>query len=192
LSGLKPKDLPESYKEAKNIIRQAYVREAAAVASCSRFADGDNTARDFINKLKDTLVNDKDASLKRLKNYYSYLCDAAGVKAVSVGPTAEEQRLGEAIPERVIEYRGPLGGDFLKTKLGDEFTETELLIWKEIPEGVASYNNIPYETLNFVDGKRSIAEIRDGVSAEYCSVSLKAVEEYLKVLEKAGIVRMKN
>ena len=192
LSGLKPEDLPEAYKEAKNIIRQAYLREAATVASCSRFTDGNKTTRDYIDKLVDTLVNDKDASLKRLENYYRHLCDAAGVKAVSVGPTAEEQQLRGVIPERVMEYRGPLGGDFLKIKLGEEFVETELFIWKEIPEGVASYRNIPYETLNFVDGKRSIAEIRDAVSAEYCPVSLKAVEEYLKVLEKAGIVKMKN
>jgi aminopeptidase YwaD len=46
-----------------------------------------------------------------------------------------------------------------------------------------------YETLNFVDGKYSAQEIRDGVSAEYGPVSLEMVLEYLKALESIGVVK---
>ena len=87
-------------------------------------------------------------------------------------------------------YKGPLDGNFLKWKLKSEFNPQQLKIFEEIPKGVAEFNNIPFETLNFVDGKRSITDIRDAVSAEYCSISLEAVGEYLRVLEKAGIVRI--
>ena len=45
-----------------------------------------------------------------------------------------------------------------------------------------------YEVLNFADGKRSAQEIRDRVSAEYGPVPLEIVVEYLKALEKIGIV----
>jgi aminopeptidase YwaD len=45
-----------------------------------------------------------------------------------------------------------------------------------------------YEVLNFVDGKRSMQEIRDAVSAEYGPVPLEMVVEYLKALEKIGVV----
>jgi aminopeptidase YwaD len=45
-----------------------------------------------------------------------------------------------------------------------------------------------YEVLNFADGKRSAVEIRDAVSAEYGPVPLELVVEYLKALEKIGIV----
>jgi hypothetical protein len=45
-----------------------------------------------------------------------------------------------------------------------------------------------YEVLNFVDGKRNAWEIRDAVSAEYGPVPLEVVVEYLKGLEKIGIV----
>jgi aminopeptidase YwaD len=45
-----------------------------------------------------------------------------------------------------------------------------------------------YEVLNFADGKRNAQEIRDAVSAEYGPVPLQMVDEYLKALEKIGVV----
>jgi aminopeptidase YwaD len=45
-----------------------------------------------------------------------------------------------------------------------------------------------YETLNFADGKRNAQQIRDAVSAEYGPVPLELVVEYLKDLEKIGVV----
>ncbi len=47
-----------------------------------------------------------------------------------------------------------------------------------------------YEVLNFADGKRNAQEIRDAVSAEYGPVPLEMVVEYLKALEKTGVVEM--
>jgi aminopeptidase YwaD len=45
-----------------------------------------------------------------------------------------------------------------------------------------------YEVLNFADGKRNAQEIRDAVSAEYGPVPVELVIEYLKALEKIGVV----
>jgi hypothetical protein len=45
-----------------------------------------------------------------------------------------------------------------------------------------------YEVLNFADGKRNAQEIRDAVSAEYGPVPLEMVMEYLRALEKIGIL----
>ncbi len=45
-----------------------------------------------------------------------------------------------------------------------------------------------YEVLNFADGKRNVQEIRDAVSAEYGPVPLETVVEYLRALEKIGVV----
>jgi hypothetical protein len=45
-----------------------------------------------------------------------------------------------------------------------------------------------YEVLNFVDGRRQAAEIRDAVSAAYGPVPLENVLEYLRALQAAGLV----
>jgi aminopeptidase YwaD len=45
-----------------------------------------------------------------------------------------------------------------------------------------------YEVLNFTNGKRNTQEICDAVSAEYGPVPLELVVEYLRALEKIGVV----
>jgi aminopeptidase YwaD len=45
-----------------------------------------------------------------------------------------------------------------------------------------------YETLNFVDGFHNAQQIRDAVSAEYGPIPVEMVVEYLKALEKIGVL----
>jgi aminopeptidase YwaD len=45
-----------------------------------------------------------------------------------------------------------------------------------------------YEVLNFANGNRSAQDVRDAVSAEYGPVPVEMVVEYLRALEKIGIV----
>jgi hypothetical protein len=45
-----------------------------------------------------------------------------------------------------------------------------------------------YEVLNFADGKLNAQQIRDTVSAEYGPIPLEMVVEYLRALEKIGVV----
>jgi len=47
-------------------------------------------------------------------------------------------------------------------------------VWRRVP--------------NFANGRRNAQEIRDAVSAEYGPVPLEMVVEYLKALEKIGVV----
>ncbi len=49
-----------------------------------------------------------------------------------------------------------------------------------------------FEVLNFTDGRRTVAEIRDAVSAELDPVSIEAVTEYLEILARAGVVRFRE
>src|SRR5687767_9890046 len=56
---------------------------------------------------------------------------------------------------------------------------------------LASVRDITHELTNFVDGKRSISDIRDAVFGEFGSVPLPAVVEYFETLAKAGIVTLR-
>ena len=51
--------------------------------------------------------------------------------------------------------------------------------------------DLVYELTNFIDGKRSISDIRDAVTAEFGSVPLPAVVEYFERLAKAGAVTLR-
>ncbi len=45
-----------------------------------------------------------------------------------------------------------------------------------------------YEALNFVDGQRTVSDIRDWLVAEMGTVSVEAVAEYLEALESIGVI----
>jgi hypothetical protein len=58
--------------------------------------------------------------------------------------------------------------------------------------GVPNSDDVTYEIANFVDGVRTVSEIRDAVSAEFEPLELKAVAEYLDALARAGAVSFKR
>ena len=87
--------------------------------------------------------------------------------------------------------RGPLmvfGYDYFSEHAKAAEIETPKLLSYEGLWGAGE--EYAYEVLNFADGKRNAQEIRDAVSAEYGPVQLELVEEYLKALEKIGVVEM--
>jgi aminopeptidase YwaD len=96
---------------------------------------------------------------------------------------------GLLIYSRKAAPRGPLavfGYDYFaeRAKVAGVATP-KLLSYEGLWGGGEEY---AYEVLNFADGKRNAQEIRDAVSAEYGPVPLQMVVEYLKALEKIGLV----
>jgi hypothetical protein len=64
----------------------------------------------------------------------------------------------------------------------------------DVPGQFGKFDNagdIVYELANFIDGKRTISDIRDAVSAEFGSVPLPPVVEYFERLAKAGGVTLR-
>jgi len=91
--------------------------------------------------------------------------------------------------KRKREQKGPLavfGYDYLADHVKAAKVATpKLLNYEGLWGGGEEY---AYEVLNFADGKRNAQSIRDAVSAEYGPVPLEMVVEYLRALEKIGIV----
>jgi aminopeptidase YwaD len=90
---------------------------------------------------------------------------------------------------RKAEPRGPVtvfGSDYVNDRTNSaDIAPPKLLSY----EGLwGSGEEYAYEVLNFADGKRNAQQIRDAVAAEYGPVPLELVVEYLRVLEKVGVV----
>jgi len=86
--------------------------------------------------------------------------------------------------------KGPLavfGYDYLADHLAlKKLSRPKLLDYQGLWGAGGEYT---YETLNFVDGKRSVQQIRDAVSAEYGPVPQEIVMEYLNTLETIGVLK---
>jgi aminopeptidase YwaD len=104
-------------------------------------------------------------------------------------PPAKASGQGLMVFRRSAQPKGPLavfGYDYFADHAKAAGVTTPKLISYEGLWGAGE--EYVYEVLNFADGKRNAQEIRDAVSAEYGPVDLYLVVEYLRALEKIGVV----
>ena len=96
----------------------------------------------------------------------------------------------ETVYVRNPELLGPMnafGYSYLEDKLGAEAV-SELQLRRHSTEHGNGYA-MAYEALNFVDGRRTVSDIRDWLVAEFGTVPVEAVAEYLQALESIGVLR---
>lgn len=99
-----------------------------------------------------------------------------GITSSPFVPAAERLR-GRAGEDRRVPFRTPA-----------PLTPTEP------PAALAKLSNVEdvvYEITNFIDGKRSISDIRDAVAAEFGNLPLPAAVEYFERLVKAGAITLR-
>jgi aminopeptidase YwaD len=155
--------------EAAILTRHHFATERAIVSSMNRFfalpADVQGAAETFIAALEQT----------------------AGPLAAAVPPASPGGRI---VYRRNPSVKGPLsamGYDYLADKAGVQKASALRLPAYRGAHGTGDL--YAYETLNFVDGKRSVTEIRDAVSAQFGPVPLHLIVEYLAALESIGLVQ---
>jgi aminopeptidase YwaD len=85
--------------------------------------------------------------------------------------------------------KGPVavfGSDYVNDRMGAAGIVTPKLLSYEGLWG--SGEECAYEALNFVNGRRDLQDVTNAVSAEYGPVPVEMVAEYLRTLEKIGIL----
>jgi hypothetical protein len=164
-------------REATNIVAQGVLREQRRLASVSRFVAG--------------------GAPPRVATLSASLADTGKGLLLTFLPAAEAQRVQSAgfhlpssdprVPVRNGSIKGPLApeGDWVIAKAGADAGKVAIA-------RVPGSDDVTYELVNFIDGVRTVGEIRDAVSAELGPVELKAVAEYFDVLAKAGAVTFRR
>lgn len=156
-----------------------YPREKAEVLSCIIFCQGKETIS-YIETLAQQVHESKEEFLKRINDYYKLLCSQIQKKPqFAITLTDEEREAKLLIPHRNPIFTGPLARDYLVEKLADE----------RIGDKLPLRGNMAYEAANFINGKRSLLEIRNALIAEYGEVKLVELQEYFKILQKAGLIQ---
>jgi aminopeptidase YwaD len=106
------------------------------------------------------------------------------------GRVSGKRPVAGVIYVRNAEPKGPMsvfGYDYLVDHLGAERAEALALPnYSGLRGGGGEY---ALEALNFVDGRRSVAEIRDALAGEFGPVPLDHVVEYLEALEAIKVIR---
>lgn len=168
-------------KEARVLINQSFLREKSALASVRYFIGTDKSMASLLQGRLAGLDGIRTHQLKGLEDLYASRCLALNLKPEKPVPAKDEIRLGRLVPVRTKKMGGMMSmfqmrGEFQKLKyqppIGIMMAETELR--------------------NFIDGKRSILDIRDAASAEFQPLSLKDVEDWMNVQAKLGLVEIKT
>lgn len=151
-----------SYREARNLVEQAYIREGEAIRSVKTLAEKDAKAsRDIEDMAALFASTGRTADLARVDAY------AKSRGAAEITLSSEESEASGLIPLRT----GPAPQQQNQGGPGQRAALT----------GVTAS-----EARAFADGKRSILDIRDAVSAEFGPQNTKSFLDFFRALEKTG------
>jgi len=114
------------------------------------------------------------------------------VSVPQVANVAGMQR-NNTIYERNPDVKGPMGAfgySYLEDKYGSGVLGN--LRMRRYEGRYGSAGQYAYETLNFVDGNRTVSDIRDWLTTELGPVPVEVVQEYLEALESIEVIRVKR
>ena len=190
----------EGEEEARNIIARSLESDAEAIASVLAFAPGDKGLEAKVEGLVDQLsgawlVLTGRLTEQRKGNRIFFTLEQKEQSKEQSKPRspkdASRPRSVGADHRRVPARRvsGPMNVyyyDYVAERANGDTRAVERI--SALPQG----DIILYEILNLVDGKRNVQAIRDFLAAAYGPIAVEDVAEYLKLLEKIGVVRMEG
>ncbi len=131
-----------------------------------------------------TLRTFLDARISRVQETLNFIAKTSGLNLPNEPADMEQKTRLKAVPKRL--FRGTLDSSFLKKTLSDE----ESGWYEQAREKDLDFDKKLAETLNFMDGKRTIHEIVKAVSGEYSETRPEVVVKFLEDLEKAKLVQL--
>ena len=174
------KTVHKAVREARVVVNQGFLREKEALASVRFFIRKDGDLENLLLGRLAGLDAVRAAYIKEVEGLYASRCRSLNVKAENAAPTKDEIRLGGLVPVRTLK----MGRDEAR-RLREELQKLKY----QPPMAIMMAQ---MELRNFIDGKRSILDIRDAASAEYEPLDLLDVEKWVGVQEKLGLVTIRK
>jgi hypothetical protein len=168
-------------REARVIVDQGFVREKKTLASVGFFLGAADAAEAGLKGRLAGMDAVRAAHIRSVDDLYASRCKALGVKPEKAGPTKDETRLAGLVPVRTEK----MGGLMSLWNLRDELRKLDY-------QPPPSIRMAERELRNFIDGERSILDIRDAASAEYQPIDLLEVEKWVGIQEQLGLVTVKK
>jgi aminopeptidase YwaD len=180
----------EAAFEAHNLMAQILRRDQAALQSFAVFT----------HSHPQELAASLDALRAQAATLNAWIDSIAARRGVHGSGAAAPAWHGTAqsarTPRRIAEF-GPLtfqNDDVLLDRLGPERVRQIKLLNADSSRLLNAQDSgaiYAYEIVNFVDGKRTVGEIRDAVAGEFGPIPLDVVSDYLQACEEAKIIAFK-
>lgn len=165
---------------------EGWERRAAMVRKTAALAPADAT---LISRYSETKSTAEAGSLAR----FGLRGTVALPNPDAAGTVAEPTNgAGAIVYSRKAEPKGPMAGfgySWIDDRLEKMHIARPALLDRTGPRDAASFD---YEALNLVDGRRSVQEIRDFLSATIAPVPIEEVADFLTILERIGLLEQRR
>jgi len=180
------KALTKTYRHFKNKIDHIVPREKQAVNSVQRLAANAEMKRQ-IQRLNEEIDAIGNQALTRLDETLAHAAKALRVQLpAKIKDTEAEREARQIVPKRM--FRGTLSADTFRRQLGiEEFGWYEEIIEKDIRFTIKRA-----EIINYMDGKRSLYDIVQAVSAEYDETNMEHALKFIEDLEKTKFISVRR
>jgi len=166
----------------RNKIEHIMWREKQAVNSVKRLANSAEL-ENIIHKFSESIDETGKLAFSRIGDALSLIGKTLDMPLPIGIEEAESEKQAKAIvPKRA--FKGTLSMETFKELLGEE----EYKWYEEIGEKDKQFGRKRAEILNFMDGKRTLYEIVNAVSAEYTETSIEHALRFVKDLEKTKLI----
>jgi len=177
----------KAYRDGLNNITQAVVLTRTALDGIGEMAEGKPEVKNKLGGALAAAGRLLPAYTAELKNGYILAAQARGLKAEEPKPSADEAAASKIVPVKAAPVR--MGEFFPYTPLFGAFRQDmglQMLAFEKLGgEGLI-------EMLILMDGKRSLADIRNLLSFEFAPIEAGDMIKLAKALETAKLIRLKD
>jgi aminopeptidase YwaD len=168
--------LSTSWAEALNIMEHRAQGEAETLESVLTFTRSGRVAKE--------LTSAKDEIRRQKTQYVDALHSSAAEQGAKIGKPALDTKRDARIAIRLT--RGPLDFGLPASKLKGKdslyYSSSEFTL----------NGDVRFELVNFIDGLRTVSDIRDALSAEFTPIQTDMIAHYLEDLVKVEVVKWKQ
>jgi len=176
------KALTKTANYFRNKIEHVVWREKKAIDSVKKLASSPEPDS-LIQKSQEDIDHAGKHALSRVEETLSLIGKTLGVALlVKIEETEAEKQAKAIIPKRL--FKGTLSQDTFKKLIGEE----EFRWYEEIRKKDLHFAGKMAEMVNFMDGKRTLHEIVNAISAEYTETNIEHALKFIKDLEKTNLV----
>ncbi len=164
----------EAMADAANLVHQSYVREAEAIRSAAVLAENAGAAAKIEQMAKTFAETGESGDMARLKQY----AELIGASTVSRTMTDEERKAARLVPVRLKPAPSSFGGGAGSGAAAGAPRADPAEASRQ------QYNTM--EMRGFADGRRTVLDIRNALSAEYGPQPVAKVLAFFEGVAKTG------
>jgi hypothetical protein len=167
-----------AYKEGLNRLAWEERKALGTIRSVQQL-DNQKTAQKLIDLYAMQAGRYTSDLEQQVRQMYQYLCNASKWLPRKISFTAAEKNAQKLISVREKVFTGPLEISYLS-----EMAESAAVA------SIGLDGEVMWEIANFMDGKNSVLDIRNAVSAEFGPQSLEKVVNFVRLLEQTKLVKV--